>query len=266
LLKVFWHKEKIVGCFPGKGFFQIVKDAPGECAGDHYFSCFFRYTFMPILHQLLSQRLPLNMLISLLKKRFYCLSFVVSFFLLLSCEEKTKLNTKEIVKEVRNRQIKRVTPSEIIEKVNDEGALIVASIEKNWLDALNFGLENKGVEYTKKFCIVPFIPGYDTIAGPEVAIRKLGMSALSHPEKLDKFEKQILEAYQYNVEKKIPLLPNTQKIGEKYLLYSSPIFVKDKMCLQCHSNNQKYGDFKDGGFAGIWSIKILKKSIIQKID
>ena len=189
-----------------------------------------------------------------------------SILLLFSCEEKPKLNTKEIVKEVKNRTIKRITPTEIIEKVNNEGELVVVAIEKNWTMALNNGLEEKGKEYAKKFCIVPFIPGYDTIASADITIKKIGKGAFNQPKKLDPFEKQILEAYQYNIEHHLAIEPTTQKSGEAHMLYTSPIFAKEKMCLQCHSNNQGFTDFKEGEFAGMWSVKLLKKSIIQKID
>lgn len=186
--------------------------------------------------------------------------------LLCACEQQTQLNTKEIVREVKSREIKRVTSTEIMEEVNSEGAQVVASIQKNWLEALEFGMENKGKEYSKKFCIVPFIPGFDTIADQNTTIKKIGLSSVSQPRKVDNIEKQLLEAYQYNVENGIALKANTQKSGDTYMLYTSPIFANEKMCLECHSNNQGYADFKQGGFAGMWSVKILKKSVIQKID
>ena len=199
-------------------------------------------------------------------KSYHLSVLIIILGLTSSCHEKSKLDTKKIVKEIKNRKIKRITPAEIVDKVDSEGESKVKSIEKNWLSALNSGLENKGLEYTKKFCIVPFIPGYDTIATPGVTIKKIGKDALLRSAKLELFEKQILEAYQYNVEHAIPLLPNTQKSGQDYMLYTSPIFAKEKMCLQCHSDQSKISKFKEGEFAGMWSVQFKKKNLIEKLN
>lgn len=219
--------------------------------------------FIPILHGVIHCEAIHAMYIL---KKVFLLSPIIAGILLFSCEEKKKLDTKKISSEIKSRKIRRITPSEILNTADLTGKKMVAGIEHNWLEALQLGMESKGVEYTKKFCIVPFIPGYDTIVTEGMEIKKIGRNNLKMPGKLTSLEKQLLDAYLYNVEQKIPLTGNLQKEGEDYLLYTSPIYFKEDICLQCHKKEGGETAFKKGDFAGIWSVRLSKKKLILDME
>jgi hypothetical protein len=51
---------------------------------------------------------------------------------------------------------------------------------------------------------------------------------------LDEVESQLLSAYRYNAENKLPLKKNVQKSGSQYLLFTAPINISNQVCLKCH--------------------------------
>ena len=198
--------------------------------------------------------------------KFQPLYFISFIFICLitfstSCEEESEINTKEISKEVKKRKIKKVSPSDLLSLAEIKGANTVESLEKNWKEALKEGLEVKGKEYAKKFCIVPFIPGFDTISKNCTSIKKLGNN-LNIAKKADSLEKIILEAYNYNQENNIPLTSNIQREGEKFILYSSPIFYDDASCTNCHSSQNPKENLQKK-YVGFWSVKFSKKLLLE---
>ncbi len=187
--------------------------------------------------------------------------FFLFLSLLISCDEKPQLDTKAISKEVKNRKITRVSQADILELASGRGNILVSEIEVNWKKALKNGLEEKGKEYSKKFCIVPFIPGIDTILQKATSIKKLGWLNNGKFDKPDSLEIQIREAYSYNVEHNISLAQNVQRYGKEYVLYTSPIKLDDKMCFHCHSS--EVPETSKNNYTGFWSIKFSKKQLIE---
>jgi hypothetical protein len=195
----------------------------------------------------------------------FWLHFSVMLLVTVSCREKSHVDTKVISQEVKNREIKRVTQADLLQEASLAGSAVVKAIEQNWIYALDNGIENKGVEYSKKFCIVPFIPGYDTIAGEEIVIRKIGRGNKRGIMAADTTEQQLVAAYEYNVDHQLPLSPNVQ-VKDTYLLYTSPIVFNKKMCYQCHGARETGKEENNNNFAGIWSVKIARKKLVREMD
>src|SRR5690606_10852118 len=124
-----------------------------------------------------------------------------------SCDQKMDIDTKAISREVKNRKIKRVAEVDILHLADEKGKKTVAILEKSWQSALKNSLDEKGKEYAKKFCIVPFIPKYDSLAKFSESIRKIGSDYTTAKSKPDSIDVLIAEAYQYNRENNVPLKP-----------------------------------------------------------
>jgi hypothetical protein len=96
-------------------------------------------------------------------------------------------------------------------------------------------------------------------------------------------EKQILEAYKFQLNDSLGLQANVQPIGEDQYLFTQPIMVEGALCLTCHGKPEngllkETNDFikskypKDqatgyeiGDLRGMWSITFPKKKVIQSM-
>jgi hypothetical protein len=90
-----------------------------------------------------------------------------------------------------------------------------------------------------------------------VRIRLLGMPDVNNKLLFVK-EKEVLDAYIYNAENKLPMESNTQKIGDSLFVYTYPITnskVISKLCFADETYN----------FA-LWSIVFRKADVIRKTN
>lgn len=82
-------------------------------------------------------------------------------------------------------------------------------------------------------------------------------------------EKQVFEAYEYNVENGESLGSNIQKEnGGAVLLINEPIILNQSMCLSCHgegsaASSELNQSYKQDAFMGMWSIRISRKEIVK---
>jgi hypothetical protein len=101
---------------------------------------------------------------------------------------------------------------------------------------------------------------------------------------LNAMEKQLLDAYQYNQENKLPLENNVQKSGTEQMLFTSPILLNNTVCLKCHGKvgsdltEQDYQNLQatynmDGLVnyslnqpMAIWSILFQRKALVKSIQ
>ena len=71
----------------------------------------------------------------------YYLFLIIIF--VLSCDQKTELDTKAISREVKSRKIKRIAEVDILDLAGQKGKKTVAIIEKNWHSALKNSLDER---------------------------------------------------------------------------------------------------------------------------
>ena len=174
-----------------------------------------------------------------------------------SCDFK-RIDTTAAVKELHEREVKRITPGQFTAQVDEWGSVIVkklnANLAKNLQDA------------TLK----------DSLAKAyRVEITSGSPLRLKNPA-WDKKINETLDAYQYNVAHNIAQIDNIQKSeDEAFFYYTSPI--KGNQSLTKLSKKQltdigkqaKLDSLelkKEGDFLGLWVIKFSKKEVVRLAD
>lgn len=214
----------------------------------------------------------------------YLISLVVLFYLVWSCTSDKKVDSEAVRKEIKSREIKKVTEAEIISKVHEIGNSIALSTKKTLGKNLQNALQNGGVENAINFCSLNAMPLVDSLSKSFGAEIKRVSLKVRNPNNLpDKLERELLEAYAYQWKDSISLNTNVQVLeGNKYL-FTKPIFVDNALCLACHGTYEngllkESDDFikskypKDqatgyqiGDLRGIWSITISKKKTVLSL-
>jgi hypothetical protein len=126
--------------------------------------------------------------------------FSVLFLVLFiaSCNTK-RIDTSQMVNEMKKVEVKRITSNQISSFANEWGNEILADLNKNQTD-INY------LEYNYK-----------------VKITKLDLSNIDFSQ-MDLKEKQIIEASQYNSSNNIPIPPNLQAIaGGEFQIFTAPV-------------------------------------------
>ena len=141
-----------------------------------------------------------------------CLLFTVYCLLFTSCDFSRRIDTRAAVKELHEREVKRITPAQFTAQVDEWGHQIVDSLHKN----LVRNLENKTViDSLSKFYRVEILSG--------------SPSKLQNPAFGQKVN-EILDAYQYNAERHLPQIDNIQKSDDELsFFYTEPIILKNEL-------------------------------------
>lgn len=169
-----------------------------------------------------------------------------------------RVDTRAVVQEMRDRQIKRVSQAQVMALADDWGKNIAKQLKKNAVASL---LNNQLKDSLSK------------AYGANVQF--LSPRNFDLPS-LDELERQVLDAYQYNADKKLPQSDNIQRLPDQQtLLFTAPVQWNDDFAklskaeltqltqkLQLDSLSFR----KRGDFLGVWSIKLQKKEIIRRTD
>ncbi len=202
----------------------------------------------------------------------------------MSCTSDKKIDKEAVKKEIRSREIKRVTEAEIVSKVHEIGNMIALTSKMTLGKNLQHALQTGGVENAVEFCKLNAMPLVDSLSNQfDVVIKRVSLKARNPDDKPNYLEKELLEAYAFQWKDSIPLKPNVQALEENRYLFTKPILVENALCLSCHGtyNNgllketddfikSKYPDdlatgYQIGDLRGIWSITISKKKVVQSL-
>jgi len=217
------------------------------------------------------------------------LSTKISFFFLVvlvwSCGFSTeKRRPKQIEKTYDQREVKKVSEAEIINKTNALGDSITKLAGAVFMDKIAEKYSEGGYEAAAEFCSMNAYPLTDSLANEYKVFLKRVSNKNRNPENAPAdLEKQILDAYEYSVEHGDELGSNVQFIrpGDT-ILFNKPIQIPSELCLNCHGKagqiseevqtvlQQEYPKdqatgYKVGDIRGMWSLKFLKKEIVQAL-
>lgn len=184
--------------------------------------------------------------------------FFTGIFLFQSCDFSHRIDTTAAVKEMNERQVKRILPSQLTGEVDQWGKEITQELNKDLVKSLS----NKTL--------------IDTLSKRYRVQITMGTPSKLQSPSLDKKINEILDAYQYNAEAKIQQVDNVQKTDDgSYFYFTSPILVNQKLAtlskniraeiatkMSLDSLNFK----KEGEFIGLWMIKFSKKEVIRLTD
>ncbi len=187
-----------------------------------------------------------------------CLLFTVYGSLLIGCDFTKRIDTRAAVKELHEREVKRITPAQFTEQVDEWGHSIVDSLNKNLIQ----NLENRAViDSLSKSYRVEILFG-----------SPLKLQNPTFGQKVN----EILDAYQYNAEKHLPQIDNIQKSDDELsFFYTEPIILRNELvglkkprieALSKTVNLDSLSFRKKGDFMGLWLIKFSKREVVRLAD
>ncbi|WP_225865661.1 hypothetical protein [Dyadobacter aurulentus] len=187
-----------------------------------------------------------------MKTNFYILIMIL---VISACDSGGRVEqTKELTKEIKASQIKRVTNTQLVYSANEWGKKIAQIAEKS----LNAEIE-KNPESGKDFC--KNVAGIPVIAALEkeygVKVELLGADDVKSA-RLDPKERELLDAYLFSAKGKITAGDNLQQLGDTLLVYNAPLPSESVICKTC-------SDSTAVPFS-VWRLLFNKKDIIRKLD
>ncbi len=211
--------------------------------------------------------------------------FLFSSFLFIACGPRERIS-KNVFDEVnRSMEAKKLSEAQITQEAMIWGDSISTEAEQQLMASLHEAVQEKGHADALAFCNVnaaPIITKLSDTYG--VSIRRTSTRARNQDNLPNEEELPLLEAYQYNMENGIENEPNIQRIdGGEVLLYTKAIVISSEFCLACHGQPEKdievavlaeidslyNGDlargFKVGDLRGMWSLKLPKKSVVNRL-
>lgn len=179
---------------------------------------------------------------------------LIFMFLLVSCNSKRLDNTKELSREIKASQIKRVTNTQLIYTVDEWGKKIVQIAQK----ALEKEI-NAHPDRTESLCAdlssIPVLAALEKEYGVKIAL--LGAADADNPA-LQPKEVELLKAYQYSAAHNPTDKDNIQTLGDSLIVYNAPVPTDHYICKACMAHS-------DPPFA-LWRLLFDKKQIIRKLD
>lgn len=178
--------------------------------------------------------------------------------LLIGCDFSKRIDTRAAVKELHEREVKRITPAQFNAQVDEWGHSIVDSLNKNLIQ----NLDNKSIidSLSKSYRV-------EILSGSPLKLQNPAFG-----QKVN----ETLDAYQYNAERHLPQIDNIQKSDDElYFFYTEPIILKNELeglkktkieALNKTANLDSLAFRKKGDFIGLWLIKFSKREVVRLAD
>lgn len=183
---------------------------------------------------------------------FACIATVI--IVLSGCQAKRLENTKELSREIKASQIKRVTNTQLVYTIDEWGKKISKITEKTLEKELAANPE-KGTAVCKDLSQIPLINAMEKEYG--VHIQLLGEADISNKD-LNPKEKELLEAYLYSAKSKTAVTDNVQQLNDTLIVYNVPATAESPICKACMPDQEI-------SFA-VWRLLFNKKDMIRKLD
>ncbi|MEB2783317.1 Tll0287-like domain-containing protein [Algoriphagus persicinus] len=206
-------------------------------------------------------------------------------FLFVACGPQERIS-KSVFDEVNNAmEAKKLSEAQITQEAMLWGDSISSEAQQQLMASLHQAVDEKGFVGALDFCNVNAAPIIKVLSDKYgVAIRRTTYRARNQNNLPTEDEAPILDAYEYNAENGIENKPNIQKIENgEILLYTKAIVISSEFCLACHGdpkNGINSGvlskidslyqkdlarEFELGNLRGMWSLKIPKKSVVNRL-
>lgn len=211
------------------------------------------------------------------------IALILLAYLLSFCSTSLSEKEKEAIRLEKNqREIKKINAADIISAVYARGIVITTMADSLLSARLEFMIQEYGIIPTFKQYEKIVKQILDSISNVNNAEIKRISDKTSSME-LEKFEKELLEAYRFNMKGNLELQDNVQTIDDNLLLYSKPLIINDALCLNCHgiigkdltdigekmfqslNTHDTITGYKRGDLIGMWSVWFRKKEIINSL-
>lgn len=211
------------------------------------------------------------------------IALILLAYLLSFCSTSLSEKEKEAIRLEKNqREIKKINAADIISTVYARGIVITTMADSLLSARLEFMIQEYGIIPTFKQYEKIVKQILDSISNVNnVEIKRISDKTSSM--ELEKFEKELLEAYRFNMKDNLELQDNVQIIDDNLLLYSKPLIINDALCLNCHgiigkdltdfdenmfqslNTSDTITGYKRGDLIGMWSVWFRKKEIINSL-
>ena len=174
--------------------------------------------------------------------------------LLLSCNPERVKYTNELKQEMADKKIKRITNADLVETVDVFGERITAVIQKELSAQLQ-----KTTNPAERVALCQFqnLPRTKAIVD-RYAINIQLLSGADVPNKaLSQKEREVLDAYLYNAEQKLPQISNIQKINDTLYVYNAAVPTDNVICQTC------FGTQKTP--LAVWRLAFSKREIVRRM-
>ena len=182
----------------------------------------------------------------------FAFSISVAALLLVSCSPDRIKQTDALRQEMTDKKIKRITTIELTQTVDAWGKQIVLVAQNELANKLKAGgsagalcqLDNlpKTAALAKRYALT-----IDLLGPPDVQNTQLAPK-----------EREVLDAYLYNAEKKLPQQSNIQKIADTLYVYNEAVPAENLICKAC------FGDQKQP--LAVWRLAFTKREVIRRMN
>jgi hypothetical protein len=185
-----------------------------------------------------------------------------SVMLLTACggidSSEQQIDRESIREEMEQREIRRVLPAELVEAAYERGATLSQQALEIAIDARQ---TKSGTLQGPGDFLSAAGKHIDSLAKAEnVDIRWVSVD--TDTALLGEKERQLWEAYLYNIENELPVNDNVQRLGDEEYLYTRPLSLSPELRKKIAGSEETESP---QGFLGMWSIRISKKRLIQSM-
>lgn len=171
-----------------------------------------------------------------------------------ACDPERVKYTTQLKQQMADMKIKRVTTADMVETVDTFGERTSKAIQNELADALR-----KTTDPTKrsKLCQLQNLPRTQAISERYgIDVRLVGAADVQN-KSLNQKEREVLDAYLYNAEQKLPQISNIQKINDTIFIYNAAIPTDNVICQAC------FGDQKIP--LAVWRLAFPKREVIRRM-
>jgi hypothetical protein len=174
---------------------------------------------------------------------------------LLSCNPERVKYTKELKQEMADMKIKRITNADLVENIDNLGGKVAAAAQKELTAQLQ---QTTNPAEQAKLCQLQNLPKTKAISNRyALTIKLLGPTDVQN-KSLSVKEREILDAYLYNAEQKLPQISNIQKINDTLFIYNAAVPTENPICQTC------FGSQKTP--LAVWRIAFSKREVIRRMN
>lgn len=215
----------------------------------------------------------------------YQVIFLSAIIFAAGCGPMDKGNSEAVKKEMDSREVKRVLPSQIIDKAREKGQAITSEAQKTLLQTLMKKMETEGVVGAVEYCNVNALPLVDSVArAHKASLRRVSNRWRNPKDAPGEDEVPIMEAYSYSAEQGLELREEVFfDENNPQVIYTRPIMLGAGLCLQCHGQKdkdiapevqQKISElysadnatgYNLGEWRGIWKVVFEKKELVLEL-
>ncbi|MFT5569054.1 MAG: hypothetical protein ACI9RP_001091 [Cyclobacteriaceae bacterium] len=219
-----------------------------------------------------------------MKKSLPIISALITYLFLMGCANDKPVDRKAVLEEMANRELKRVSQSEIIEEAKKIGDKIAQAAQEKLQENLLQSISDSGIRGAMRFCTdnaSEILTSLDF--SKDIQVMRVSQKFRNPENEPDSLELLILEAYEYSAENGIALESTVQPEGREVLMYTKPITISNGLCLQCHGtiggeiNEEDYAvieatypedravSYQLNDLRGMWVIRIPKREVIRAL-